>query len=127
MKAEKFEPELHLSQIEEWVKAHDIGFLLSNTLPKNGRIVPDVCALFIYKTDSDVGFIENMISNPKADKSEVSNGFDLCGDELEIDARKLGIKYLVGSSFLPAVADHAKRNGYIVRPESYKLLVKELS
>ena len=67
-----------------------------------------------------------MISNPDTEKHEIPEAIDLCGQALERDARAMEMKYLLGSSFLPAVADHAKRNGYTIKPESYKLLAKEL-
>jgi hypothetical protein len=127
MEAVKYEPKLHFSQICEWAKKRGLSPLPSSGFPKTGRIVVNKCALFLYKTDSDVGFVENMISSPDSEKSEIPEALDLCFAGLDLDAKEMGVRFLFGSSFIPAVADHAKRNGYIVKPESYRLLAKEIT
>jgi hypothetical protein len=126
MKAIKYDPKIHFEDVCLWAEARSLGLPPKGGLPKTGRIVPGKCALFIYKTDSKVGFMESLISNPCSSPSDIPEAIDLCVQALEKDALDLGIQFIISSSFLPIVADHAKRNGYIVRPESYKLLVKEL-
>ncbi len=93
-------------------------------LPKTGRIVPGKAAIFLYKTDSSVGFLENLICNREVNKQDVSEAIDACVLDIEKDAKSMGISLIVCSTQLQSVIDRAKSFGYSSKPNT--LLYKEL-
>lgn len=124
MEALKFDPALHLEMIRNWSSDRGLGPVPPNMLPKTGRIIPGVCAIFLYKTDSDIGFLENLISNPRADKKVASQGIDLCISAIEKDAKELGVALLWSTTCISGVVERAERLGFHVQKRVYKLILK---
>jgi hypothetical protein len=126
VKADKFIPETHYKQLEEWSKMRGLGMVPLDLLPKTGRIVSGVCAAFLYLTDSKVGFLENMISNPAVDRTVSSDALDSCVRAIEQDAKSAGVQLLWSSTCLPAVLERADRLGFVVQKRAFKLILKGL-
>lgn len=126
MEALHFDKKSHLSEIESWAACWDMLLPSSEFLPKIGRIVPGICALFLYQTDSCFGLLESLISNPQSDLSYRSQAIDLCVSALEKDAQSLGYRFLMCSTHVSAVADRALSLGYRVEPHNYKMITKRL-
>lgn len=98
-----------------WAKTWNLT-VASSLLPKTGRIVPGKAAIFLYKTDSDVGFIENLICNKEVDKQSASEAIDACVTAIEKDAKTMGIKVLHCSTTIFEVAKRASlTHGYLVQ------------
>ena len=55
---------------------------LRQLLPANGWIVDNVCAVFLYLTDSKFVFLDSMVSNPEASKERRGEGMRLCLDAM---------------------------------------------
>lgn len=126
MEAIKYDPQMHYQEICQWHLDRSLSAPLHSILPSTGRVVRGKCAAFLYKTDSALGFIENFIAKP-GDYEDMQQAFNLCLDALEKDAKESGIKYLWGGSFLPSVIHQAKEHGFIVRPERYQMVMKEVA
>lgn len=62
-----FEPSDY-EEICSWRTGRELSSLELDLLPKFGLIAPGVGAAFLYKTDSRVASIGQLVSNPKADK-----------------------------------------------------------
>lgn len=124
MKADKFKPELHFEEIKDWSKDRGLGMVPKELLPKTGRIVPGVCAAFLYLTDSKVAFLENMISNPQTDKALASEALDLCVKAIEQDAKESGVSLIWSSTCIPQVMKRAESLGFQVQTRVYKLILK---
>lgn len=122
----RFDPCVHLDEIAEWASARGMKPAPAYFLPDVGRIIPGVCALFLYQTDSAVGFIENLITCPKASPEAVTDGIIACVKAIEQDARDNDVALLWGSTFVPGVAARAKDLGFKVNRGKYTLISKGL-
>ncbi len=119
----RFETEAHYREVEAWAKARGVH-LTPELLPKTGRIVPGKAAIFLYKTDSSLGLLENLISNPKDSDSEA---IDAVVTSILEDAKEMGIKFIMCTTSLPAVISRAARLGFLVNPTPSTILLKVLS
>lgn len=120
---EIFEPNRHLREVKSWADQWSTQLNLS-ILPKTGRIVPGKAAIFLYKTDSSVGFIENLICNREVNKHDVNEAINACVSDIEKDAKAMGINLIICSTNLQSVIDRSKIFGYSSKPNT--LLYKEL-
>lgn len=127
MEAIKFDKSIHYGQLQEWAAERGMPSIAFDLLPEIGRIVPGKCAGFLYQTDSRVVFLETLISAVTDDRSEMSEALDLCLSALEDDAKRLGYKSIICTTFLPGVAERAKKHGCILHQEKYYLLTKEIA
>lgn len=126
MKVYRYNAEEHYIQVCDWAKARGIAEPLRGLLPDMGRIVPGVAVVFLYRTDSKLGFIENLISNPVVKYPLASEAIEACIEAIQKDAIDEGITHLWGVTFIPGVADRAKKQGFSVQKERYKLVTKRL-
>lgn len=111
-----------------WLSGHKRQILAHRFLPRFGRIVPGYCAVFLYQTDSSVGFLENLASNPEVSGSpELDRALDCCLEAIQNDAKHLGVDLLVSSTMIPAVVARVERLGFSAHPERYRQITKELS
>jgi len=82
----------HHDEVSGWWKERGWAPIPLATLPTTGFIVPGVCAGFLYLTDSNLCFLEWVISNPESESQDRSKGLDLLIDELLTEAENLGYK-----------------------------------
>lgn len=112
-------------EIASWWKARGQHVPPPNALPSTGRIVPGVCAGFLYKTDSTLAFLEGFITNPEASLRERSKAFDVVFAALVDAAAGMGVKHLVGLSGHPGVGRRVRKLG--MRPAGrYSVYAKEV-
>lgn len=64
-----YNPILHNKQLENWFKQWGFDPKIIDYLPTTGFVIDDVCAAFLYKTNSKVCYIDGFISNKKAKKT----------------------------------------------------------
>lgn len=113
------------SQIEEWADQYGIVQREAG-LPKTGFIIDNVAAGFIYATDSDCCWIENVIANKKATKEEKAEAFDLLVPALMQKAEELGFRVAYATTNNVKLILKCKEYGAIVKPLQM-LLTKHLS
>ena len=126
MEAVSFVPEHHFDDIRKWAMIRGMIDPPLEYFSKTGRVVNGVCAIFLYSTDSCVGFIENLITNPEADPKTVTEAVSRVVTGIEADAKAKGMKLLRSSTYIPGVMKRAKNLGFQVSKENYKLLEKEI-
>lgn len=114
-----------LDEIDSWYRARGLNPLDHALLPKNGFIVPGVCALFLYVTDGAIGFLEGLISNPKELRVVRAQGIMGVVEISLGEARNLGIKKLYFLSTEDSVAGYGSRFGFDL-VKKYNLFQKEL-
>lgn len=66
--------------------------------PRTGYIVDNICAYFLYETDSRVAWLENLISNKDSDKEERRKAIGMVIDALIIEAKRKGYKVLYATT-----------------------------
>lgn len=125
MKALQFELSRHSREVASWASQWNL-FFNPEFLPRTGRIVPGKAVIFLYKTDSAAGFIENLICNPQEDKKSVSEAIDACVSAIEKDAKEMNIRLLVCSTSLNSVKNRALNSGYTVVGGNLTQLAKEI-
>lgn len=117
MKTVRFLEADHIEQVNEWCDKWQMNHMPKGWLPTYGAIVPGIAAAWLYVSDSDVAWIENIISNPEASDDDRREATDLIVSELERIAKGCGTKYLLGSSTNRSVIDRAiADHGYKARP-----------
>jgi hypothetical protein len=127
MEALPWDARLYGLMLDEWARGHGLPPAPVGSLPRTGRIIPGVCAAFVYRTDSNVGFIESLVSNPDCDYEKLGEAIKSVVAALEKDAARAGILYLVGSTFIPGIVERVKDMGFEIKPEKYKLFTKRVT
>lgn len=111
--------------IVEWAEQYGIE-QRETGLPKTGFIVPGVAAGFIYSTDSDCCWIENVIANKDATKDEKDEALDLLVPALLQKAEEMGFRVAYATTNNVNLILKVKEYGGLVRPLQM-LLTKILS
>jgi len=81
----------------EWWSMHKWPNIPASMLPSTGFIIDKVCAGFLYKTDSTIGILEFIISNPNSDVQIRSNGLNLLIETLVAEAKVNGMSAIFTS------------------------------
>lgn len=95
-----------------WYRSYDKQPPYKTALSKTGYIVEDICVGFLYKTDSNIAFIEGYISNPKSDKNIKHKALDLITENLIMDAKDNGFKTIISMSNNKHVINMMKNFNY---------------
>ena len=87
--------EVDHAQVAGWWLAHKWPVIPLPSLPKNGLIVVgddgrEVCAGFIYQTDSDIAWLEFIVSNPECSMRVRAKSLDTLIAGLKARAQELG-------------------------------------
>ncbi len=124
MQVRKYE-EKDFDQIKSWLELRKMKVIHPRILPKTGFIVDGVAAVFIYRTDSDLCYLENLISNPESDNEVRDTAIKSLVDEAFKEA-SLEFKFILAITDLPAVITRALSVGAYIETNKV-LLTKQLS
>ena len=92
-------------EVMSWLDARGMKKIHSRILPENGFIIPGIGAVWIYKTDSDICFIEELYSNPKAEsKREHIDQLIMVAIEA---AKEMGFKFIQSVTSHPSIIKRA--------------------
>jgi hypothetical protein len=94
MSVRLFTPE-DLKALNRWEAMCEKNITPHHGIPKIGFIVPDVCAGFLYQTDSSICLFDGFIANPEARGEKRKAGLDAVTDALIISAKDLGFKSIL--------------------------------
>ena len=121
----KVDPKDH-EEIMRWWKSRlpEASIIPSEFFPDSGFIVDGKAAVFLYKTNSAVAYIDLLISNPEVPLSESQAALDLVVKACIDEAKKLGSKMLLGQTNRNYVAERAMNHGMAVYPNYYMLLLR---
>ncbi|SEK92963.1 hypothetical protein SAMN05444354_10395 [Stigmatella aurantiaca] len=120
-----FVRELHFEQILHWNQARK-EVLTADILPQTGYILPGKAAGFLYRTDSSVAWIENLVAAPELSREERSVAIDAIVKAVSDEARRLGFKMLLGYTVLDAVVKRAERLGFAHVEGNFQLVALQL-
>lgn len=119
MDTELFNYEKHYALAQEWWLAH--GWPEAPTppiLPKNGVVVTvagrPICLGFLYLSDSEIGWVEYVVSDPESDKVKRGEALDLLIDSLKKIAVAFGKPVLFTSGKNPSLLERFRRKGFIM-------------
>jgi poly-gamma-glutamate capsule biosynthesis protein CapA/YwtB (metallophosphatase superfamily) len=113
-----------IQTVNEWEKAWGLNPSALDHYPETGFIVEEVCAGFLYKTDSSICFIDGYISNPKTEKEIRKKALDLVTEEIFKAGKEMGFKTCIAYTENPAVRSRCLDNNF--KPKgNHLMLVKE--
>jgi len=121
-----YDPALHYAQFESWLKVRDDS-MPPESLPQTGFIIPGKAAGFLYRTDSCIAMIENLVAAPGLSKEERSEAVDLVVKAISDEAKKLGFSVLLGYTQLDAVVKRAERHGFVHVDSGYHIVALRLA
>jgi uncharacterized protein YihD (DUF1040 family) len=124
MKVRRYKPE-DFEEIQRWAKLYDTTYSADN-FPETGFIVDNLAAYFLYKTDSAVCFLENLISNKEADHYEKDKAINLIVEEILKEAKEQGFKVAYATTGIDAVVFRARIKG-AKADANQTLLMKDLT
>lgn len=107
MQTVQFSMKDHLDEVNSWCDGWKMSHFPEGWLPTVGAIVPGHVAAWLYFSDSDVAWIENIISNPEANKDDARAALDAVVEYLEAFAKGRGTKWVLGSSTNRSIIDRA--------------------
>lgn len=99
--------------LEGWWKAYDWAPIPPAMLPATGYIVEDLCAGFLYKTDSCVSLIEWVIANPNADKVERNLAVSDLIDKLCEEAKATGFQVVIAMTAHERLINRYESKGFV--------------
>ncbi|WP_426752965.1 hypothetical protein [Myxococcus sp. Y35] len=121
-----YDPAVHYAQFESWLKVRDDS-MPPETLPQTGFIIPGKAVGFLYRTDSCIAMIENLVAAPGLSKEERSEALDLVVKAIMAEAKKLGFTLLMGYTQLDAVVKRAERLGFTHADSGYHIVAVRLA
>ena len=98
--------------IEKWWIDHDQKPCPYNLLPSIGYIVNDMVAGFLYQTDSELCFIESLISDKKSDKEKRSEALGHLFDNLKMSVEEMQYKRVILHTIHPKVKEWGSKYGF---------------
>lgn len=111
MIAERIEKH-HWQEICLWYTGHGQPIPDRELMPETGFMVQGLAAGFLYVTDSKLGIIEFLISNPDSNKEERDRAIDLVVKRLEIEAIDWDIKGIFITTNVGSVMKRALKHEY---------------
>jgi len=112
--------------VTSWWKAHNWPILPEQYLPKTGYVISNICAGWLYRTDSKIAWIEWIISNPKSNKLERAIGIKLLVKTLLDKAKELGFDVVFSSIKHPNLMAQFKSQGFVVADEGMINMINRL-
>lgn len=109
----------------KWWKDWEKPIIPFESLPKNGLIISDVAALFLYKTDSNIALVENLITNKFYIGKDRDFLVNLLCEEIFTKARSLGFQHIFSSSENQFVVKRLIKHKYKIL-DNFKLFYKGL-
>lgn len=117
--------EQHFEQVREWLRNWNED-IVPRGLPENGFIIPGKAAGFLYRTDSSVAWIENLVAAPGLDRQERNLAVDAIVAAVVERARELGFEVLMGYTSLEAVLNRAERFGFMHVASGFHVIALQL-
>lgn len=101
----------------DWWTAHKWTAPAIDMLPRVGLVVDDICAGFLYQTDSKIAWLEFIVSNPKSDKYKREEALDLLISSCINQAKDMGFKAIFTSVKHPKLKERYVQHGFTVGDE----------
>lgn len=115
-----------LTRIEQWYRDRGLVAPDPSILSSRGYIVDECSAGWLYTTDSCLGLIDGIISDPKVGKTKRERSLHLLHFILIQKAREAGFTHLMGVVNHPSIHEIAKEYEAEVLPHSvYTLKLKD--
>ena len=112
--------------LASWWNTHKWPCPDQEMLPKTGFIVEEICAGFLYKTDSKIAWLEFIISNPVSDKQERNKALDLLIKKLCEEAKNCEFAAVFTSTEHEKLIQRYTDHGFKITDNNMKNMVKRI-
>ena len=130
MKIRNFNIEKDLKVVNQWWKDWDVEADVSNLLSSDGYIVEednkDLCAAWLYETNSFSCIIGWFISDKNIKKSKRDESISLLIDYIENVAKEKGYLFSIVYSNIDSMVNRLESKGYVEGDRDVKNLLKIL-
>jgi len=112
--------------LSSWWRGWSWPLVPKECLPQTGYIIDDLCAGFLYKTDSSIAWMEWIISNPKADKFVRGEALDVLIVSLIEKAKEQGFSSIFTSSNKLSFKDRLIKHKFIETDKDVSQFIRSL-
>lgn len=112
--------------ISEWWTAQKWPVIPREMLPGTGAIVPGRAAGFLYKTDSQIAWLEFVVANPASDKMERRAALDAVIQSLLATAQSMGFRAVFTSCQHPGLTARYQEHGFQVTDTGMTNLIRRI-
>jgi hypothetical protein len=99
--------------LKSWWNAHNWKEVPSSSLPACGYIVNNVCAGFLYLTNSDMALLEWVVSDPNSKADLRDQSLDLLLAVLTEEAKLNGVKFIFTATRHPKLQERYKNHKFL--------------
>ncbi len=126
MKSIPYDPAIHLDMIKLWHEQWGHSLDIVESLPDSGLIIPNVCACFLYKTNSNMCMVENLISNKDCDEETRQIGLDIIFKDMLQLVKDNGFKKVLSLVNNPNVIKRCLDIEYTISNSKYHVMIRSL-
>ena len=113
--------------LDNWCDGWKMAHFPTGWLPTINLIVPGLAFASLYVSDSDLCWMENVISNPESDDEQREDAILSIANSLaEIARSECGSKWMFGSTHNDKLLEKAKACGFMVAPKDSRQVVRPL-
>lgn len=116
--------------IFNWWTKHNWAPIMPHSLPTTGIVVENdskkLCAGFLYRTDSNLCWMEFIISNPDSEKEERDISLDLLISELIIKAEEFNCKVIFSSINHPSLIERYKKHNFVETDKQMTNMIRSI-
>lgn len=116
--------ETDLADYQRWVAAHGIAAPERSGLPSHGIVAEGRAAVLLYRTDSDIAFVDGLVTSPECPLRERVPACEAVLASALVLARQLGYRKAIAYPGLPSVRRLAERLGASVGPVGVMVAVE---
>lgn len=113
-----FNKETDYSKVLGWSKERGLDYPPLDFLSDTGFIVEDACSAFLYRTNSNVLFLEALISNPNISKESRSKSLDILFGEIVNYSKVNNFKYIYCNLESKILEEKLKKFNFFVTEKS---------
>jgi hypothetical protein len=129
MKLQRFNIHTDLEHINAWLTAHKMPPVTRHSLPELGYMAwhngMAIGAIFLRRCEGEAGIVDSLISNPDAQPQLRHIALDALINHIVDQARKVGVKMLLGYTVDASTLERSTRLGFKQSP--YQVVVMDLS
>lgn len=109
-----------------WWRQHEWPAIPKDHLPVTGYIIDNVCAGFLYKTDSKIAWIEFIISNKECDKQLRNDGLNNLITKLTDVAKEDGFTSIFTSVSHPKLIERYSNLNFNVTDKNMSNMIRRV-
>ena len=128
MKVRKFNNLRDYNTLTSWLRGHNLSVFPVSSLSQNGFMVEcdgkDIVCGFLYSTDSDMGWIECIVKNPKIDKYMAGEAISVVWVSMLDRAKEMGMRVILCVPKQKQLIEKAKQLGFTIIERDVSLMMR---